>query len=105
LVLAIIGHIVIPANCTANLQKRQIGTRKWLQRLDESFDKSKEEFVKHFKLEYPGQHLSIWIAIELWDFGMLSVLLDGMKVDDQRVLAEKYKLPRIELLTTWARNI
>ncbi len=77
----------------------------WLKRLDSTFDRSKEEFVKHFKLKYAGEKLPIWIAIELWDFGMLSTFLSGMKIVDLQALAQKYGLPRVDLLTTWIRNI
>lgn len=79
---------------------------KWLARLDATFDRSKEEFAKHFKRKYADAHLPIWTAIELWDFGMLSVFLSGMKVGDLTQLALKYGIPRPEkLLTSWARNI
>jgi abortive infection bacteriophage resistance protein len=78
---------------------------KWLERLDQTFDRSKDEFVKHFKRKYAGEQPPIWIAIELWDFGMLSMFLSGMKVADLEELAVKYSLPRPALLTSWARNI
>lgn len=78
---------------------------KWLDRLDETFGRSKEEFVKHFKTKYRGEQPPIWIAIELWDFGMLSVFLGGMKLADQAQLASRYGLPRAELVTSWCRNI
>ena len=78
---------------------------KWLEKLDLSFHRSREEFVKHFKQKYPGDNPPIWIAIELWDFGMLSVFLSGMKYADQVQLAAKYGLPRAELLTSAVRNM
>ena len=78
---------------------------KWLSRLDDTFNRSKDEFVKHFKHKYPGEFPPIWIAIELWDFGMLSVFLRDMKYADQMTLALKYGLPRPELLTSWIRNL
>lgn len=77
----------------------------WLERLDQSFDRAKDEFVKHFKLKYAGDHPPIWIAIELWDFGMLSVFLGGMTFADQQLPAVKYSLTRPNLLTSWIRNI
>jgi abortive infection bacteriophage resistance protein len=78
---------------------------KWLERLDQTFDRSTDEFVKHFKQKYAGDYPPIWIAIELWDFGMLSVFLSGMAVADREKLAAKYGLPRHGLLTSWVRNI
>ncbi len=79
--------------------------KKWLTRLDQMFGRSQEEFVKHFKTKYVGAQPPIWIAIELWDFGMLSVFLSGMKMADQEDLATKYGLPRAKLLTSTIRNI
>ncbi len=79
--------------------------QKWLEKLDDTFRRSSEEFVSHFKAKYYGEHLPIWIAIELWDFGMLSVLLSGMKTSDQQKLANKYGLSKPTLLTSFARNI
>lgn len=79
--------------------------QKWLGKLDHAFDRSREEFALHFKRKYPGEQPPVWIAIELWDFGMLSVFLSGMKIADQQNLALKYGLPRPDLLTTWIRNM
>lgn len=77
---------------------------EWLERIDAAYQRSKEEFVKHFKRKYQGEP-PIWIAVELWDFGAVSFMLDGMQVADQLQVAKKYGLPRIELLTSWARSI
>lgn len=76
----------------------------WLARLDQLADRSKDEFVRHFKVRYSGS-LPIWIAIELWDFGMLSTFLAGMAVADQILIGAKYGVQRPELLTGWMRGI
>jgi abortive infection bacteriophage resistance protein len=60
--------------------------------------------IKHFRAKYSSD-LPIWIAIELWDFRMLSTFLSGMKVADQDTIAAKYNIPRRELLTSWMRAI
>ena len=77
----------------------------WLAKLDRKFADSNEEFVKHFKQKYSSERLPLWMAIELWDFGMLSVLVSGMQYKDQEQLAAKYHLPRPTLLTSWVRNL
>ena len=79
--------------------------QKWLARLDGTYSRSKDEFVEHFKRKYGGEHPPIWIAVELCDFGMLSVFLGGMKYADRITLAAKYGLPRPELLTSWVRSL
>jgi abortive infection bacteriophage resistance protein len=76
----------------------------WLSRLDDTTARSREEFVAHFRRTY-STPLPIWMAVELWDFGMLSHFLSGMRHQDQTTLAAKYGLPRPELLTGWVRSI
>jgi abortive infection bacteriophage resistance protein len=78
------------------------GHQKWLDRLDQVVADSKEEFVKHFKRTYLPP-LPIWIAIETWDFGLLSVFLGGMRHDDATRLSAKYGLARPILLQSWIR--
>ena len=78
--------------------------QEWLQRLDAVAARSREEFVEHFRRTY-STPLPIWMAVELWDFGMLSHFLSGMRHQDQATLAAKYGLPRPELLTGWVRSI
>ena len=77
---------------------------EWLQRLDRAFQSSREDFVKHYKTTYSSP-LPLWAAIELWDFGMLSHFLSGMRDSDLDTLAAKYGLPRRVLLTSWVRSI
>jgi abortive infection bacteriophage resistance protein len=75
----------------------------WISRLDENERRSKEEFVSHFRSRYSSP-LPMWIAIELWDFGLVSTFLSGMKVADQATIASRYGLRR-ELLVSWVRSI
>jgi abortive infection bacteriophage resistance protein len=77
---------------------------EWLRRHDENEQKSKEEFAVHFRSKYGG-HMPLWMAIELWDFGSLSVFLTGMKDADVSALATKHNLPKRDLLKTWVRAI
>jgi abortive infection bacteriophage resistance protein len=88
------------------LNKRGVtGHSEWLNRLDELAERAKnEEFVSHFRSNYSSD-LPIWIAIELWDFGVLSFFLSGMKHADLMVLAQKYGIPKYDLLKSWVRSI
>lgn len=78
--------------------------QEWLTRLDQAASRSKEEFVRHFTSRYSGP-LPIWIAAELWDFGMLSTFLAGMAASDRAAIAAKYRVQRPELLAGWMRAI
>jgi len=78
---------------------------KWLTKVDDGFQRSKEEFVKHFRTKYPSDFPPVWIAIELWDFGTLSTLVGGLKYADRAQVASRYGLPRPDLLTAFTRNL
>lgn len=67
-----------PANPFTKKTKYQ----EWLEKYQDALKRSREEFVEHFRNKY-GSKLPIWCAIELWDFGMLSVFYSGMKVADR----------------------
>ena len=77
----------------------------WIERYRRCVKRSSEDFIKHFKTKYPSQGLPIWIAIEVWDFGLMSTLLAGMTHADQSAIAAQYSIPRAELFTGWIRAV
>lgn len=77
---------------------------KWQARLQKLIRESNEEFVQHFNRKYSGD-LPLWIAVELWDFGLLSTFFQGMKVVDKAAIAAKYNIPRWELLESWLHGM
>lgn len=77
----------------------------WLAKLDQDFAKSNEQFAKHFRQKYPGEHAPLWIATELWDFGMLSRLYAGMAYRDRQAIAAEYGLADPDILEAWLRAI
>ncbi|WP_199799628.1 Abi family protein [Porphyrobacter sp. SLTP] len=77
---------------------------EWISKLDQHEARSKEQFAVHFREKYL-QPPPIWVSIELWDFGMLSRLIGGLTVTDQKALGQKYGLARRELLPSWVRSI
>ena len=79
--------------------------QEWLSKLDTTEQRSREDFVKHFKKTYPGSAMPIWISIELWDFGMLSRFVEGMKSSDQIDMATRYGVPRGDLLVSWLKTL
>ena len=76
----------------------------WLDQLDEITDRSKEEFVQRYRQKYSSP-LPIWIAIELWDFGLLSHFVSGMTLADATALAARYGIPGGSLLMSWLRTL
>jgi abortive infection bacteriophage resistance protein len=78
--------------------------QRLLEKLDAAYDRSREEFAEHFKKKYASA-LPIWMSIELWDFGTLSTLLQGMQSKDIEELSAIYGLSRRNLLPSWAQSI
>ena len=76
--------------------------QKWLVRLDTVVQESKEEFMRHFRKTYLPP-LPISVAIETWDFGLLSVFVSGMRWDHLGKLCAKYDIPRPDLMQSWIR--
>ncbi len=62
-----------------------------------------EDFVKHHLKEY-GK-LPIWVAMEVWDFGLLSKLFAGLKYDDQQLIAKKYGAVNGKKFVQWLRSL
>ena len=87
-----------------NFRTNQSDYAEWLSRFDKLAAHSKEEFILHYRQTYSSP-LPIWMAVELWDFGMLSKFLSGMKHDDLSSIAARYTIPRPELLTSWMRSM
>jgi abortive infection bacteriophage resistance protein len=76
----------------------------WLRRFDDLAARSKEDFVIHFKNKY-SDPLPIWVATELWDYGLLSRFLSGISHNDLCIIAARYNVPRPELLASWIRSM
>jgi abortive infection bacteriophage resistance protein len=77
----------------------------WLKKLDERAATSKEEFAAHFRKKYPGEHMPVWIAVELLDFGPLSHFLSGMRYADLQLVSASYGGLRPHLVKSWARSL
>lgn len=77
----------------------------WLEDLDKYTNRSREDFVKNFKSKYPNSHLPIWMAIEVWDFGMLARFIEGMQYKDRLVISKRFDLLDPRVLTSWTRSI
>ena len=77
---------------------------EWLKRFDTACKKSRDEFVDHHRDKYNGR-MPIWVAIEVWDFGMLSRLFSGLQSRDRNALAHAYDLGDGEVLRSWLRTL
>jgi abortive infection bacteriophage resistance protein len=49
--------------------------------------------------------LPIWIAIELWDFGLLSFAFSGLRIADQMAIANRFSVPHGNLMKSWLKSL
>lgn len=76
----------------------------WHEKYAGLVGRSKEDFVKHYRAKH-GPDLPIWVAIEVWDFGVMSQLFAMMKVADQQKIATKYGMPDWKVFQSWLRSL
>lgn len=91
-------------NFTKKNQPKTGKTRhqEWLERYEELEHKAKRrrlEFVEHNLQKYGC--LPIWVACNLWDFGAMSRLYEGMRYDDKNRIAIKYHAINGESFSKW----
>lgn len=77
----------------------------WIARLDEKARTAKDEFAVHFRSKYSSSPMPIWIACELLDFGPLSILLEGLRYREKKLIGESYDIARPALLVSWAQAL
>lgn len=76
----------------------------WLEKYRSHLWRSRREpFVEHYQNNYG--RLPIWVAVEVWDFGMMSKLYAGMKIADRDYIAVKYGAPDGNTFSSWLRSL
>lgn len=97
---------LLHGNFTKKLKPKtgKTGYSDWIKNYNELVARSKEDFVKHYCSKYGGP-LPIWIAVELWDFGLLSNFYQGMAIGDKEQIAAKYGLHSWKTMASWLRTI
>ena len=76
----------------------------WIGRVDDHEARSKEQFALHVRQKY-GLPFPLWVSIEVWDFGMLSRLVSGMTIADQKALSSPFGFARTGVFPSWLRAI
>ena len=86
-------------------QAMQGSTRhvSWLTKADQSITRSKEDWVKEFLATYSSP-VPIWMAVEAWDFGTLSWLLEMAHPNDRYAIAKRYGLLP-DTLVSWIKSL
>jgi abortive infection bacteriophage resistance protein len=80
------------------------GHHAWLDKQAQLIVRSKEEFVRHNRTKY-GLPMAIWVACEVWDFGAMSKLYAGMRVQEQDAIAGKYGVRDGRIFASWLRSL
>ena len=74
----------------ASNRKHQLTRHQdWLVEQDNNFNRSREVFALHYRDKYLPPP-PIWVAKEVWDWGMLSHFFSGMKHADKNAIAAQY---------------
>ncbi len=76
----------------------------WLEKYQGQLCRARRTpFVEHYTNKYG--RLPIWVAIEIWDFGMLSKLYAGMQFKHKEQIAAKYGAKNSKDFTGWLRGL
>lgn len=75
----------------------------WTKKFEQLCKRSTEDFIGHHDGNYGGQ-MPIWVAIEAWDFGLLSHFYTGLQRRDKNAIAAKYGLADGDVLRSWLRT-
>ena len=76
----------------------------WMEKFDRSIAETRKDSVPYF-LEQYGNHMPIWVAIEVWDFGMLSRFFNGMQKADQKHIAQLFGVSNEKTMANWLAHI
>jgi len=76
----------------------------WRSRFDKACAESKDEFVKHHRDTYGGR-MPLWVAIELWDYGLLSRFFGGLQYRDKNRIAQSFGNLDGDVLESWLRAL
>ncbi len=77
---------------------------EWTNRMNDMVNRSSEDFILHYRAKY-RMPLPIWIAIEVWGFGMLSKFFSGLLDSDRTAIARKFHISNAIILESWLRAL
>jgi len=80
------------------------GHQFWLEKYRQQVHRARHTPLVSHHLEKYGC-LPIWVAIEVWDFGMLSSLYAGMKHNDKMRIARKYGVADGNVFAKYLRSL
>lgn len=80
--------------------------QKWMDYVDGLIDKAKRRQISYVLHHYDKYgDLPIWVICNLWDFGAMSKLYQGMKRKDRDKIAQKYGLSSGNEFAKWLKSL
>jgi abortive infection bacteriophage resistance protein len=69
--------------------------RKFVERVDEETDRSREQFVRHFRTKYGDahRHLPVWMVTEVMTFGTILTFFRGCSHHVKKAVATLFQVP------------
>lgn len=80
------------------------GYSTWYRRYGDSIRRTTDRFIEDFLRQF-GTPLPIWLGIELWDFGMLSVFYSGMRFKHRNAIAGGLGLRDGRVMKSWLHSL
>lgn len=75
----------------------------WLEHYHQQIKRSKKQaLIQHHLQYYNG--IPIWVAVEVIDFGSISILYSGLKYKHRQQIAEKYETSE-DVFTSWIHSL
>lgn len=93
-----------PKRSTAARGGQQTRHAQWLDRADVAETRSRADWLNDFRTKY-SMPLPVWMAVETWDFGTLSHLIEMAHPSDRAAIALKYGIGNSELLISWIKTL
>ena len=87
-----------------NTKSGKTGHQHWLEKYQQQVYRARHTPLVTHNMDKYGC-LPIWVAIEVWDFGMLSTLYEGMKYKDKERIALKYGVSDGNKLASYLRSL
>lgn len=87
--------------------KKFINQKKYetlITSIQKKYEKSQDDCIKSFKSKYSNP-LPVWISSEIWDFGILTHIIGGMKFEYRKQLANLYRISNPLLISSWIYSL
>jgi abortive infection bacteriophage resistance protein len=78
--------------------------QSWLSRADRDEDRSRLDWVREYR-QTSGGRLPIFMSVETWDFGTLTMLFQMSHQQDRATISAKYGVPGSAMFTSWLRTL